>query len=168
MCQRRSMDDSNEPESDGSASPDEMLAGAGLALGEAILASLPTWTQRVIDERCGRTNSVTAAEANDVGRRMAESLAGPLAALFAADVDRQRGTPLTLLRAAHGPLTELLAAHGTSMPVRDEVDIAAAPDDVFAISPRRFLDLGDDVHEAGLRWGVAKAFAHRARHLDRR
>ena len=28
--------------------------------------------------------------------------------------------------------------------------------------------LGDDVHEAGLRWGVAKAFAHRARHLDRR
>lgn len=158
------MDDSTEPASAGSASPDDVLARAGLALGEEILAALPTWAQRVVKERVGPTDDIATARAADVGRAMAESLAGPLAALLAADVDRQRGTPLTLLRAAHGPLTEFLRNTGASKPVRDEVDIAANPDDVFAISPRQFLDLGDDVHEAGLRWGVAKAFAHRARH----
>ena len=87
-----------------------------------------------------------------------------LAALLAADVDAQRGTPLTILRQAHLPLTEMLRVHGIAAVRRDPADVAAQPDDVFAVAPRAFSDLGPSVHEAGLRWGVTKAFAHRARH----
>ena len=97
---------------------------------------------------------------------MADALADPLARLLSADMDEQRGTPLTLLRSAHRPLTDLLARLGVPYATRDDADRTANPDDVFAVAPRTFGDLGEAVHDAGLRWGVAKAFAHRARHRD--
>ena len=31
------------------------------------------------------------------------------------------------------------------------------PDDVYAIGPLAWIDMGDDVHEAGISWGAWKA-----------
>ena len=148
----------DEPQS---LSPDEMFAAAGLALGEAILGSLGEWGERITGDRVGAAHAAVGREA---GERIAHSIARPLADLLAADIDAQRGTPLTLLRAHHGPLTELLASLGAATVTRDEADTAAAPDDIYGIAPRAYRDLSEDVHDAGLRWGVTKAFAHRARH----
>ena len=156
------MDDST-PDGGPEPTPDGVFAAAGLALGEAILVALPQWAERIV---VARTDTTQADEGRAAGERMAEALAEPLARLLSADMDEQRGTPLTLLRSAHRPLTDLLAARGVPYAVRDDADRAANPDDVFAVAPRSFGDLGEVVHDAGLRWGVAKAFAHRARHRD--
>ncbi len=145
-------------------SPDAVLAAAGLALGEAILASIESWAECQMVSRGGPG---LAGEGRAAGALIGAHIAPQLAALLAADVDEQRGTPLTILRAAHGPLTELLGAHGISHVGRDASEIAAQPDDVYGLGPRTFADLGPEVHEAGIRWGVSKAFAHRARHRGR-
>lgn len=143
-------------------SPDEHLRAAGLALGQAIVDALEPWALAVATQRGGPS---TAAAGQRAGATMAETLAPLLVELLAADVDRQRGTPLAVVRASIGPLTEVLRTAGAGRPVRDDVDLAMAPDDEFGVAPRTFADLGEAVHEAGIRWGVAKAFAHRARHL---
>jgi hypothetical protein len=150
----------NKGDAESEPSPGEHLANAGLALGEAILEALPTWAARTAVAVVGSAYDDGFA----AGEQIAADVAPALAALLAADVDEQRGTPLTLLRQAHGPLTEVLRSHGAALARRDEADSAANPTDVYAIAPRSFADLGEAVHEAGIRWGIAKAFAHRARH----
>ena len=40
---------------------------------------------------------------------------------------------------------------------RDEYEVRAMPDDVFAIGPLTWRDLGEEVHEAGISWGAWKA-----------
>ncbi len=138
-----------------------MLAEAGLALGEAILDALGSWAEMQAVRFGGAT---LAPDGRMAGQEMAKLVAPRLAVLLAADVDAQRGTPLTILRQAHLPLTEMLRAHGVAAVDRDPADVAAQPDDEYGVGPRAFSDLGPEVHEAGLRWGVTKAFAHRARH----
>lgn len=141
--------------------PDVMFAEAGLALGEAILDALGPWAEW----QAVRLGGVgLAADGRRAGEAIAAVAAPRLATLLAADVDEQRGTPLTIVREAHLPLTEMLLSRGIAPVQRDPADIAAQPDDVFALTPRAFSDLGPEVHDAGLRWGVTKAFAHRARH----
>jgi hypothetical protein len=141
--------------------PDLMLSEAGLALGEAILDALGPWAEW----QAVRLGGVAlAADGRRAGDEIARAAAPRLATLLAADVDEQRGTPLTIVREAHRPLTEMLLSRGIAPAQRDPADIAAQPDDVFALTPRAFSDLGPAVHDAGLRWGVTKAFAHRARH----
>ena len=38
------------------------------------------------------------------------------------------------------------------------------PNDIYALGPRAWSDFGEDVGDAGLRWGAAKAMVHRQRH----
>ena len=146
------------------AAPDAVLAAAGLALGEAILGAIELWAE---NQAVSLGGAALADDGRAVGAEIGVRIAPELLELLVADVDSQRGTPLTILRAAHGPLTELLRVHRVVELRRDPADVAAQPDDVFAIAPRSFSDLGPDVHDAGIRWGVAKAFAHRARHQRR-
>lgn len=141
--------------------PGALLAQAGLALGEAILDALAPWAEWQAVRLGG---AALSADGRRAGEEIANVAAPLLAALLAADVDSQRGTPLTILRKVHLPLTEMLRSRGVAPALRDPADVAAQPDDVFALVPRSFSDLGPEVHEAGLRWGVTKAFAHRARH----
>lgn len=110
--------------------PDDVFAAAGLALGEAILVALPQWAERIVVER---TSVLEGGAGRAAGERIAEALAAPLASLLSADVDEQRGTPLTLLRSAHRPLTDLLASRGVPYAARDDADRAANPGDVFEI-----------------------------------
>jgi hypothetical protein len=142
-------------------SPDDHLRDAGLALGLAMIDALIPWATGVATSRGGASLGPAGATA---GEAMATTLAPQLVELLAADVDQQRGTPLALVRSSLGPLTDVLREAGLTRPSRDDVDVAMAPDDDFGIAPRTFRDLGEEVHEAGIRWGVAKAFAHRARH----
>ena len=141
--------------------PEQVLRDAGLALGEAILDVLPSWAERVSTLLAGASFAEPGRRA---GGTMVTALAPALAALLAADVDAQRTTPLALLRGSMGPLSEVLRSGGVGRATRDELDRAMAPGDEFGVAPRTWADLGEEVHEAGIRWGVAKAFAHRARH----
>lgn len=144
------------------AAPDEILRHAGLMLGQAIIDVLPDWAAHVVVQLADTSFDERGRRAGDA---VVEMVAPLLAALLAADVDAQRGTPLALLRQSIAPMTEVLRDAGVARPLRDELEVAMGPDDVFGIAPRTYADLGEQVHEAGLRWGVAKAFAHRARHV---
>ena len=88
-----------------------------------------------------------------------------LTSLLRADIDDQRGTPLSVLRRCGPLLAPSLASQGVALPVRDPFEADRFPDDVYAFGPATFADLGDDVGDLGLRWSVAKAFEHKRRHL---
>jgi hypothetical protein len=84
--------------------------------------------------------------------------------LVALDIDDQRSTPLTLLRAAVRYPTEVLQAAGVPPVERDPIQIRLLPDDLYDLSPASFADVDPALREPGLMWGAAKALAHRRRH----
>ena len=87
-----------------------------------------------------------------------------LAALLAADVEEQRANPLQLLRDAARFATPVLESLGVPAPERDEFESRAMPGDTYGIGPIAWMDLGEDVHEAGISWGAWKAATVISRH----
>jgi hypothetical protein len=87
-----------------------------------------------------------------------------LRTFLALDIDQQRTNPLAILRQAVRYPTSVL--HDAQVPEvqRDEFAERSFPADVYDLSPARWMDFGDEVHEAGLIWGAWKA----KQHLDRR
>ena len=85
--------------------------------------------------------------------------------LIDADVNEPRSGPLECVRSSLGPITTLLADHGAAPAERDPFDRRVRPDDVFGLGPMSFIDLGSDVHAAGIEWGATKAFLHRRRNM---
>ena len=84
-------------------------------------------------------------------------------ALLELDVDSQPTGPLAVVRTVVVHPTRVLAGAGVPPVERDEFAERAFPDDVYDLTPGSFRDLGENVHEAGLRWGAAKAHMTLAR-----
>ena len=91
-----------------------------------------------------------------------------LAALLSRDVEEQRTNPLQLLRNASRFAEPVLRAAGVPEPVRDEFEQRAMPEDPYGIGPLAWMDLGEDVHEAGIIWGAWKAATVISRHRGER
>lgn len=89
-----------------------------------------------------------------------------LDSLLCTDIDAQRDTPLSVLRAAVARPTEVLLGAGVAPVDRDEHDRHLLPGDHYALAPIAFADLGEGVGEAGLMWGAAKAHVHLRRRRD--
>lgn len=123
------------------------------ALLSAVEAAAPAWIRRRVTEIAG-SDTVDVEEV--VARVVADMIDG-LSALLARDVDEQRENPLHVLRRATRAASRALHEAGVAMPVRDEFETRAMPDDVFAIGPLTWRDLSDDVHDAGITWGAWKA-----------
>lgn len=85
--------------------------------------------------------------------------------LIEADVGEPRSGPLECIRRSLGPVTGLLADRGAVPVERDPFDQRARPDDMFALGPMSFIELGPEVHSAGIEWGAAKAYLHRRRNM---
>lgn len=136
----------------------DRLEGYPLALLHAVDAAFEGWY-------LGRLTAIASTggaviDGNEIAGVSAEAahwVRSELAAFLAVDVDEQRTNPLHLLRSAARFATDLLDSAGTVRPVRDEFESRAMPDDVFAVGPLAWIDLGDDVHEAGISWGAWKA-----------
>ncbi|MFM8826904.1 MAG: hypothetical protein ACKORY_12300 [Actinomycetota bacterium] len=136
----------------------DRLEGYPLALLRAVDAAFEGWY-------LGRLNAIASTrgavldgnEAAGVSAEAAHWVRSELAAFLAVDVDEQRTNPLHLLRSAARFATDLLDSAGAVRPVRDEFESRSMPDDVFAVGPLAWVDLGDDVHEAGISWGAWKA-----------
>jgi len=145
------------------------LARYAAALAEAILAALPGWVERSVEERWAAwagTSTIPAeirAHAQAGGRRAVDDVEPRLRALLAADVDAQRTNPLAILRQAVRYPNEVLAAAGVPPVVRDAHAERLFPDDAYDLSPAAFGDLHPSVHEPGLVWGAAKAHVILAR-----
>jgi hypothetical protein len=139
------------------------------ALADAVDAALPGWVERSVARLVvawtGSDPEPAVLEAARVaGRRAASEVGGAVRALVEADVDEQRTTPLSLLRAAVRYPTEVLQAAGVPPVERDAIQERLLPDDVYDLSPATFADVDPSLAEPGMLWGAAKALAHRRRH----
>ena len=141
-----------------------------MALADAVVAALPGWVERSVERVMlawrGSTPDPTVLEAaREAGRRAAVEAGAEMRELLATDVDAQRGTPLSLLRAAAVRYpTPVLRAAGVPPVERDPIQVRLFPDDVYDLSPATFADVDPALAEPGLVWGAAKALAHRRRH----
>ena len=151
----------------------------GIALADAIQAAMPGFVARLVLERSPgfgepiepsatpKDFALLPTDVAKLGRSVATAVDHSLRAFLTSDVDTQRTTPLTIIRNQMGPVTEFLRRVSCAPAERDPFDVSAFPADVFALGPQAWQDFGEEVHEAGLRWGAAKAMAHRQRHLGR-
>lgn len=144
------------------------VAAYGLALADSVDAALPGWVRDAVEVRAGAAGvaldpAVREAVEQAVARARAD-VTPRLRDLLAADVDEQRSTPLSVLRAAAAYPTAVLRDLGVPPVDRDDDDVARFPDDHYGLVPVSFADFGPEAGEAGLRWGAAKAFEHKRRH----
>ncbi len=133
----------------------------------AAVAATPGWVRDSVAR-------VAAAQGLDVDPAAVDTAAAEaaafvetrLGALLATDIDAQASTPLTVLRdAARFPVQVLHGAGAQPVPRPDTVRWAF-PNDPFEVTPATFADLGEDVHQAGIMWGAAKASIHLTRRRD--
>jgi hypothetical protein len=104
------------------------------------------------------------AEADAAGRRAGEAIGTQLGALLVSDVDAQRSTPLEAVRAAVAYPTEVLRAAGVAPVERDAFTTERFPDDDYGLTPASLTAVDPSLGELSVRWGAAKAAAHRRRH----
>lgn len=134
----------------------------------AVLAALPAWVEATMRRVLGATHGIDdgtlRAEIAAASATMVQGVRTALGDLFALDPEEQRANPLHILRAEATVVTECLGRLGARPAVRDEFERTSLPDDVFAVGPLAWRDLGDEVHEAGITWGAWKAATIMARH----
>jgi hypothetical protein len=138
------------------------------ALADAIEAALPVWVERsvvrVMTAWKGDVDDDVRAAAAAAGRQAADEVAPQVRALLAMDIDDQRTTPLSLLRAAVCYPTAVLEDAGVPQVQRDEQQARLFPDDVYDLAPATFADVDPALADPGLTWGASKAFQHLQRH----
>ncbi|HEY8545946.1 MAG TPA: hypothetical protein VIL36_12895 [Acidimicrobiales bacterium] len=147
-----------------SEDPDALLAGYGRALADAVDAALPAWVDRSVRRVAGAQGLALDAAAEASLRAAGEAARADgvtrLRELLAADVDRQVGSPLAILRSLVRYPTEVLRSLGARPVARDEFAERSFPDDVYDLSPAAFADVDPALHEPGMAWGAAKAYTH--------
>lgn len=149
-------------------SVDPEVARTARVLAAAVEEALPRWVERSVARLLRAYTGSEGAEAMEqavaAGARARAEVGGRVRALLESDIDDQRTNPLALLRGAVGYPTEVLRRAGVPPVVRDDFAESRFPDDVYDLTPASFADLDPALHEPGLEWGAAKAWAHRRRH----
>lgn len=155
-----------------SMSDDEArLAQLAAELADGIDAALGPWVERSVhrvleawsNQVGGSLDPGVLASAVEAGRQAREEIGPRVRALLLADIDRQRTSPLAIIRTAVRYPTDVLRAAGIPPVVRDAVAERQFPEDEYDLVPASFGDLDPALHELGLAWGAAKAFVFKAR-----
>ncbi len=145
------------------AEDETRLAMIAADLERGILAAMPGWLERRARGRAPMVDGAALAAAID---ETMVAVAPELSRVLTADVDAGAGNPLAVVRAATGRVTALLLEVGASPVARDEFDVRAFPDDLFAFGPAAFADIDAALHEPGLLWGAARAHVHLRRRRE--
>lgn len=140
-------------------SDEQAYIAYGEQLRQAVSVALRPWLVVQLRERF----SIEADQVDDVLDAIVADADDRLHELVHADVDVPLSGPLERIRGAVEKLNPRLTALGVTPPARDPFDVRIRPNDVFALGPASFSDLGDDVHQAGITWGAAKAYLHQSR-----
>lgn len=137
------------------------------SLAAAAEGLLPGWVERSVQKVMasggGAYEAEVAAAAAEAGRRAGAEVGRQMRSLLGADVDEQRTTPLTLVRAACRYPAAVLAEAGVPPVSRDPVSARLFPDDVYDLAPATLADVHPRLGELGIAWGAAKAYEHLAR-----
>ena len=138
------------------------------ALVEGVDGALSGWVTscviRVMEAWAGSVAAEVLADAEVAGQAARAAVVPELRALLSSDVDEQRQTPLTVIRAGVRFPTAVLRSHGVPPVPRDPFAAQAFPDDVYDLSPASFADIAPQLADIGIAWGASKAMAHRRRH----
>lgn len=143
------------------------------ALARAVEEALPSWVERSVERLVraaseagwtGGADASTLVRARRVGEQARAEVGAQVRALLESDIDEQRANPLALLRAAVRYPTEVLREAGVPAVGRDDFAEERFPDDIYDLTPASFADIDPSLHQPGLEWGAAKAWAHRQRH----
>lgn len=138
-----------------------MIQPYATELADLAIDAIPDWVRRNVARiaeawRPGLTDELHD-ETEEAARRALDEIGPRLRTLLARDVDEQRTGPLDVLRGLVPYPTAVLVAAGVPEVERDDHAVSVFPDDRYDLVPSAFADFGDEVHEAGLRWGAAKA-----------
>lgn len=137
----------------------------GLALGDAVVAAVSSWLRGVFIARLG-SDARLDERFDDVVTQLEAELEDRFRRLATADIDEPISGPLEQIRRATSGATNLLRDLDASPVVRDEAVVALYPEDVFGIGPTAAMELGQEVHDASIAWGAAKAYLHLHHHRD--
>lgn len=137
---------------------DEKFHEYGQRLLETISNSIRGWLHATMSNRLGEDAS--EYDLRDALEQVALDVEQSIAVLVNADIDEPLSGPLERIRRAVEPLNDVLDELGAPQRPRDPVEAAMRPADRHALGPMTFRDLDDDVHDAGIAWGAAKAHLH--------
>jgi hypothetical protein len=130
-------------------------------LYSAVNSAVSAWiTSRVVEiaaRSCDVGSAEFVAKSAEVAQSTLQLVQQNLFSLLATDVDAQQSNPLHILRTSTTSATQMLQGLGVPEAQRDEYEVRAMPNDVFAIGPLTWRDLGEEVHDAGISWGAWKA-----------
>jgi hypothetical protein len=123
------------------------------ALAAALVAAFPGYIADKIDElgatRDPQLEAVIAAATAELEASITE--------LVSTAPPDQIQSPLELVRRATRPVGILLAELDVPEPVRDEQAVGIHPEDIYDLYPATSRDLGEDVWQVHLQWGIEKA-----------
>ena len=147
------------------------LEQASERLVDGVVEALPSWAEREVRrllDAWARHAPVDrdgiAAAARRAGEAAAQRVGAELRLLFGLDPGDQRVTPLQVVRSAHVEVAPVLEAAGLPHVERDDFAERALPDDHYGLAPDTLADLGgEELNDAHLAWGAAKAAVHLAR-----
>ncbi len=164
MSTARNLGSVTEPAADASASASsdqERLLAFSKDLANQIDVGLPQWIRASL-ERFLDEDQLTAlqAEIETAEREDSTAIMVRLRTFLDQDIDQQRTTPLAILRQAVPLVTNILQQAGVPHVNRDRDAARLHPDDGYDLTPASYGDFGDDVQQASLLWGAAKAHIH--------
>lgn len=140
----------------------DAVEGIPQALFDAVDRVFSDWYLARVTVITGRSDPAIDQAAGSA----AEWVRTELSKLLATDAEQQRTNPLQLLRSAARFAEPVIRGMGVPVPERDEFEQRAMPEDPYGIGPLAWIDLGEDVHEAGITWGAWKAATIISRHRD--
>jgi hypothetical protein len=145
------------------ADDEARLADIAAELDAALRAHVPRWLTR---RALALAPAIDRAVVDDAVTATMSELAPRLTRVLTADVDAGAGSPLATIRGAIGRLSAVLVEMGAQPVQRDEFDVRAFPDDVFALGPASFAEIDEALQEPGLLWGAARAHVHLRRRRE--
>jgi len=139
-------------------------AAAGIVEGVQRLGT--EWVVAAVRTIAGDDRDIEA-KARAAGEVATARVVAELQALFAEAPERQRTTPLEIVRTLRREATAVLSELGVPPVRRDPYEERAFPDDLYGIVPRSLADLGDDdLGPLLLVWGMGKTMTLRGNPPD--
>jgi hypothetical protein len=114
----------------------------------------------------GSVDPAVEASLAEAAVRAGRSIQGELEDLLGQEAEKQRTSPLDVVRRGVGPVTEVLHGAGVPPVVRDEFDERHFPDDHYGLAPASWADIDPGLVEPALVWGAVKARDHLTRRRD--
>lgn len=152
------------------AEDEAKLVEYSAALLSAIEEAIPRWVEKCVVSRTSveqfEDDSLLYVATHQAQVDAVRTLVPRVRTLLRLDIDRQRSTPLEVLRRGVQFPARVLDLASVPPVERDDFSVAQFPDDIYDLTPMSFADVDPELHEPSLVWGAAKAHVHLRRRRE--